>query len=83
MIFSIVHNGSTHLIVDFDEIIGIAKEYCHPPRYPASYYTIILLKNGGRYKSAFTMDDEQFNKIRDNWLLARAMNNGQDVIIDV
>lgn len=80
MIFAVTHNGSTHFIIDdIKEIIGIAKIYLSG----IGPSTVILLKNGGHYEFSFPMTDEQFNKIRDNWLLAKAKRDGLDVIVDV
>lgn len=80
MTFAVIHNDSTHFIIDdIKEIIGVAKIYLSG----IGYSTVILLKNGGRYEFSFPMTDEQFNKIRDNWLLAKMKRDGLDVVINV
>ena len=80
MTFAVIHNGSTHFIIDdIKEIIGVAKIYLSG----IGPSTVILLKNGGRYEFSFPMIDEQFSKIRDSWLLAKIKRDGLDVIINV
>lgn len=80
MTFAVIHNGSTHFIIDdIKEIIGVAKIYLSGIGYSA----VLLLKNGGRYEFSFPMTDEQFSKIRDSWLLAKIKRDGLDVIVEV
>lgn len=83
MTFTVMHNGSPYFTVDAKEIIGVAKVYLSDNNFG----TMMLLKNGGRYRFPFPTKDEQHNKIRQNWLLAqhKTKNNFTplDVIIDV
>lgn len=83
MIFTVMHNGSPYFTAEASEIIGVgvAKVY----NGGVNFSTEILLKNGGSYKFPFPTKDEQLNKIRQNWLLARTKTNfpTPDVIIDV
>lgn len=81
MIFTVMHNGSPYFTVDASEIIGVAKVY----NGEVNFSTVMLLKNGGSYKFPFPTKDEQLNKIRQNWLLARTKTNfpSPDVIINV
>lgn len=82
MIFTVMHNGSPYFTVEANEIIGVgvAKVY----NGGVNFSTEILLKNGGSYKFPFPMKDNQLNKIRQNWLLARTKDKfSPDVIIDV
>ena len=80
MIFAVVHNGSTHFIIDdIKEIIGIAKIYLSGIGPSA----VILLKNGGHYEFSCPMTDELLNNIRDSWLLSKTKRDELDVIIDV
>lgn len=80
MTFAVIHNGSTHFIIDdIKEIIGVAKIYLSG----IGPSTVILLKNGGHYEFSFPMTDEQFSKVRDSWLLAKIKRDGLDVIVEV
>ena len=80
MTFAVIHNGSTHFIIDdIKEIIGVAKIYLSG----IGPSTVILLKNGGHYEFSFPMTDEQFSKIRDSWLLAKIKRDGLDVIVEL
>ena len=80
MTFTVMHNTSNYFTADIEEIIGVAKGY----QGYSDYSVIILLRGGGRYEFPFPMKDEQLNKIRQNWLLARTKDKFQpDVIIDV
>ena len=80
MTFTITHKGSNYFTADANEIIGVAKNYfgCNDNS------VIILLRGGGGYGFPFPMKDNQLNKIRQNWLLARTKDKfSPDVIIDV
>lgn len=82
MIFTVMHNGSPYFTAEASEIIGVgvAKVY----NGGVNFSTEILLKNGGSYKFPFPTKDNQLNKIRQNWLLARTKDKfSPDVIIDV
>ena len=81
MTFTVMHNGSPYFTVEASEIIGVAQVYLSD----IGPGTVMLLKNGGSYKFPFPTKDEQLNKIRQNWLLARTKTNfpTPDVIITV
>lgn len=81
MTFTVMHNGSPYFTVEASEIIGVAQVYLSD----IGPGTMMLLKNGGSYKFPFPTNDEQHNKIRQNWLLARTKINfpSPDVIITV
>lgn len=81
MTFTVMHNGSPYFTVEASEIIGVAQVYLSN----IGPGTMMLLKNGGSYKFPFPTNDEQHNKIRQNWLLARTKTSfaTPDVIITV
>lgn len=81
MTFTVMHNSSPYFTVEASEIIGVAQVYLNG----IGPGTMMLLKNGGSYKFPFPTNDEQHNKIRQNWLFARTKTSfaTSDVIITV
>lgn len=67
MILNFMRNGDIELSIEASEIIGIGRTYCSG----GPYGTVILLKGGASYDFGHSMNQDRFNHIRQEWLVAR------------